>query len=473
VIIILTSLSFIAPGQTWPPSDADEKARLAEHVANRQLYNDLHAQVFPAYGKYLADKHDDDKKQAILLGWGEKATSNYVNLCLGESPDVEVDGRDVVDERPDEEVLIDASRYGLGLYEITGDGIFAQNPETCYIVTAPGHIRQATHYVFFHEFLVGDHKHVKFTIHGKGFIQHLIYSIKDDKLDQQVPLEDRGSGVWSYSFPAFSGLVLDAEGKQSTGVDDILIVRLDNKLSSERSYGRSDYTPSAKSLIEALCRAFSDRFELLRKFSRPVFAGPESAFNHFNFAKDRWELRLDEPLMLEPGSPEPKFISPNVAGLAYVEREIEDYMTQLLQMLDLVKQEELGKAESGTALAFRLLPTTSRVRKFATGLKKAIPKVLSLQSKLSVALGLPEAVAFEPSEVSVTMQDGVPNDPQQLATIDTMKAQTLNTLVTGRVLSPAAALRAAYDMGLVKPLPNMDIENSILQISKEIGDQVI
>jgi hypothetical protein len=424
VIIILTSLSFITHGQPWPPADEDEKARLSEHVANRRLYNDLHAQVFPAYGKYLADKHDDDKKQAIILGWGEKATSNYVNLCIGEAPDVEVDGIDVVDERPDGEVLIDASRYGLGLYEVSGDGIVAQNPENCYMVVRPGYIRQVTHYVFFHEFLVGDHKHVKFTIHGRGFIQHLIYAIKDDKLDQQVPLEEVQSGVWSYpSFPAFSGLQLDAEGKQSTGVDDILIVRLDNKLSSERAYGRSDYTPSVKSLIEALERAFADRFELLRKFSRPVFAGPESAFNHFNFAKDRWELRLDEPLMLEPGSSEPKFISPNVAGLAYVEREIDDYMTQLLQMLDLVKQEELGKAESGTALAFRLLPTTSRVRKFATGLKKAIPKVLSLQSKLSVALEIPDAIAFEPSSVAVTMQDGIPRDARQEAEWATLAFQ--------------------------------------------------
>jgi hypothetical protein len=414
VIIILTDLSFIQPGQPWPPSDADEKARLDEHKSNRQLYNDLHVDVFPKYAAYLRDKNDDDKKTPILLGWPEKATSNYVNLCLGEEPDVEVDGMDVVDERPDEEVLIDASRYGIGLYEVTGDGIVAQNPENCYMVVRPGYIRQIDYYVFFHEFLVGDHKHVKFTVHGKGFIQHLIYAIKDDKLDQQVPLEDKGAGVWSYpTFPAFSGLVLDVEGKQSTGVDDILIVRLDNKLSSERSYGRSDYTPSAKSLIEVLCRAFSDRFELLRKFSRPVFAGPESAFNHFNFAKDRWELRLDEPLMLEPGSAEPKFISPNVAGLAYVEREIEDYMTQLLQMLDLVKQEELGKAESGTALAFRLLPTRSRVRKFSTSLKKAIPKVLSLQSKLSVALQVPGAVAFEPSAVAVKMQDGIPSDPKE------------------------------------------------------------
>jgi hypothetical protein len=225
-------------------------------------------------------------------------------------------------------------------------------------------------------------------------------------------------------------------------------------------------------LLEALELAYARREEVLAKFARPVLQAGESAANHFNHAKQKWEIRLDEPIMLEPGSVEAKYLTWQ-AELGAVENAIKDKMDQLLQMMDLVKQEELGQATSGTALAFRLLPTRSRVRKFSTGLKKAIPKVLSLQSKLSVALGSPEAVAFEPSEVSVTMQDGVPNDPQQLATIDATKAQTLNTLVTGRVLSPAAALRAAYDMGLLKPLPNMDIENSILQISKEIGDQVM
>lgn len=423
MIAILTDLSWIAPSKPWPPVDEDEKARLEEHRANRLIYNNLHAQVFPAYGKYLADRRDDDKKQPIILGWGEKATSNYVNLCIGESPDVEVKNIDVTEDRPDEEVLIDASRYGIGLYEVTQDGIIAQNPESCYMVVTPGNIRKVVYYVFYHEFKVEKQQYVKFTIHGKGFIQHIIWEIKDGKFGQQVPLEETG-GVWGYlSFPAFAGLQIDSEGKQRTGVNDILIVRLDNALSSERAYGRSDYTSSVKSLIEALERAFADRFELLRKFSRPFFAGPESAFNHFNFAKDKWELRTDEPLMLEPGSAEPKFLSPDVSGLSHVNNEIEDYMTQLLQMLDLVKQEELGKAESGTALAFRLLPTTSRVRKFSTGLKKSIPKVLSLQSKLSVALEMPDAVAFEPSDVSVVMQDGIPRDPKQEAEWATMAFQ--------------------------------------------------
>jgi len=458
---MLTDLSFIAPGKPWPPEDLDEKARLAEHAFNRCLYNNQH-EVFSKYAAYLRDKEDDDKKITIILGWPEKATTTYVNLCIGEAPDVEINDVDVVEERPDEEVLIDVSRYGLGLYEPTQDGIFPQNPENCYLVNAPGNIRKVTEYVFFSQFNVEKQTFIKFTIHGKGFIQHLIYVVKEGKLGERQDLA---------KYPAYAGLLIDKEtGIQKTGVDDILIVRVDNALSSERRYGRSDYTPSVCSWIEALELAFARREEVLAKFARPVFQAPESAFNHFNHAKQVWEIHLDEPILLEPGSLRAEFLTWQ-AELGAVEQAIQDKMDQLLQMLDLVKQEELGKAESGTALAFRLIPTTSRVRKFATGLKKAIPKVHSLYSKLQVALGQ-GGEAIEPEDVSIVFYDGIPDDQKQLADIEGVKANTLSVLVTARILSPKAALRAAYDMGILMPLPGMSIEDSIVEIAREAKEQV-
>ncbi len=99
--MVLTDLSWIAPGKPWPPEDQDEKDRLAEHAFNKAIYNNQH-EVFSKYAAYLRDKADDDKKMPIILGWGEKATTNYINLCIGEDPDVELDGKDLTDERPDE-----------------------------------------------------------------------------------------------------------------------------------------------------------------------------------------------------------------------------------------------------------------------------------------------------------------------------------------------------------------------------------
>jgi len=56
-------------------------------------------------------------------------------------------------------------------------------------------------------------------------------------------------------------------------------------------------------------------------------------------------------------------------------------------------------AMSGTALGIRLIPTTSKVRKFASAYKLAVPEALSLKSKLDDSLGQGEVPTFEPDEV--------------------------------------------------------------------------
>lgn len=436
----LTDLSWIATGKAWPPEDPDEANRLKEHAFNRQIYSNQH-EVFEKYAAYLRDKADDDKKVAIILGWGEKATTNYINLCIGDDPDVELDGEDLVDERPDEEVLIDVSRYGFGLYEPTEDGIFAQNPENCYLVNAPGNIRKVSEYVFFHKFTVEKTEYLKLTIHGKGYIQHLIYELKEGKLGNRQDLK---------AFSAYAGLMVDAEGKQITGIDDILIVRVDNALSTDIRYGRSDYTPSVASLIEALDRAFADRFELLRKYSRPVFSG---APNHFDFAKGTWDVRLDMPFNKEDSGSDPKFVHPDVGSMEHVEAEIEGCMNQLLYMLDLVKVEEANKAESGTALALKLQPTLSRVKRFAKALKKAIPKVEAHYNQL---IGNP----IDIEKITVDIRNGLPKD--QAATI-----LFVSTAYAGGFMSLETAVATAQDFEMSDD-PESPLQKEIARIKSQV-----
>lgn len=388
---MFNNLDWLMPGKPWPPDDQDEAARLKEHLLNKAIYNNEH-EIFSKYAAYLKDK-EDDKKIPIILGWGEKATSNYINLCISEEPDVEYDGQDISLPRPDEEFLIDISRFGLGLYEVTEEGIFAQSPENCYIVTAPGNWRKVTEYVFFHPFKVDTKEYIKVTVHGKGYIQHRVFLVDNGKLS--ASLDPR-------TFPAFEGLKIDETGMQKTGIDDILVVRGDNALSTDRRYGRSDYTPSVISLIQALDLAFARREEVLAKFSRPLLQAPESAYNHFDHAKKRWTINLDKPILLEPGSLKAEYLTWQ-AELGAVEKAIEDKMNQLLYMLDLVKVEEANKAESGTALALKLQPTLSRVTRFAKILKTAIPKVIYLHGLLT---NDPKDI----ENITVEIKNGLPRD---------------------------------------------------------------
>lgn len=447
---MINSLSFIGDGQPWPPTDADESARLKEHEFNEALYNNLHDKIFPKYSAYLADKAEDDKKVTIILGWGEKATTAYVNLVIGEPPDVELNGEDYFVERPDEEVLIDVSRLGFGLYEISQDGINCINPRRVYLVTDPGNFRKMLAYVAFAMFDQPDPDpknkeplhYVKFTIYTPGQIQHQIYQIIDSGFANipgaEYVISDSGKKLKGplklAEFPAFAGLTVDANGVQLTGINDMLIVRVDNALSSDRRYGRSDYRGIA-GLLEALELSFARREEVLAKFARPVFMAPESAFNHFNFARDAWEIRMEEPIMMEPGSNEAKFLTWQ-AELGAVEKSIEDKMDQLLYMLDLSRVllagKDSGGVASGTALIIRLIPSLSRARKYANAMKAVIPKVLSLDSKLKKALGR-GGPAFEPEQIQVTFNNGVPRDPLQ-------DAQACSLAVAGGFMSVETAI---------------------------------
>lgn len=411
---MLNSLEFIQDGAEWPPKDADEAARLAEHALMRAIYNGLHDKIFPRYIAYLADSPKDTKKPVIILDWPELATTSYLNLLIGEEPEVKAPIENMP-ERPDEEVFIDASRYGHGLYEISDDGITAINPENVYLVVQPGNIRKITAYVIFNKFKLIEKEYIKFTIHTKGQIQHLVFELKNAKLTGPIDLA---------SFLTFADLEVDKQGIQKPDVDDFLIVHVQNRLTSERYYGRSDYKPSVISLTESLELSFAQRDEVLAKFVNPTPVIPESATT-YDFGKDEWVYKPGAPIITAPGDASPSLMVWQ-AELTSVENAIEQKMDQILQMMQLSRVllagKDAGTAESGTALRIRLIPTVAKVNRYARAAEKAIPKVLNLWSQLKLPI-------VEQKDIQVILQDGIPEDKLETARTaqlwDYMKAISL------------------------------------------------
>ena len=472
---MLTDLSFVADGRPWPPVDADEAARLKEHAFMRQIYNGLHEKVFPRYIAYLADASKDSKKQKIILDWPELATDSYINLLLGEEPEIVAGNRDDLPTLPTDQVFIDVSRYGIGLFEVSDAGIQALNPENCYIVVTPGNIQLPQAFVFFHiwkekESQSGKEKeieYIKFTIHQPGKIRHLIFLISpgagltksEKKLSGPLPIGD---------FPAYSDLEVDADGYQYPPVEDMLVVAIQNKLSSERYYGQSDYKPSIISLIESLELLFAQRAEVLAKFTSPTPIVPESA-TVFNHSTQEWEYKPGQAIITKPGDPSPSLMVWQ-AELGAVDRAIEQSMDQLLQMLQLSRVllagQGQGTAESGTALRIRLIPTLSKVSKYARAAEKAIPAVLHLWSQLH-----PPEIPIE--DITINLQDGIPDDPMEEANVNNIRAAALATLKTVGIIGRRGALQMAFDSGLLKALPGLDVEQSIDQLLSESLDELI
>lgn len=434
--------------------------------------------VFPKYAKYLADKSFDDKIQKVVIGIAETAVSAYCDLLLGEAPDID---SPKVYPLPDEELYIDVSRYGLGLLEISESGIGTVNPESCYMVINPSDIRDVIAYVIFHEFQIPavepgkpSKQYVKFTIHQPGTIQHLVYLVKDSKLKQSIPLAE---------FPEYASLEVDGDGIQQTGIDEMLIVRADNALSSDRYYGRSDFSPSVHSLIEALDLAFARRAEVLAKFSRPVPMVPESAMQ-FDHSLNKWVFRTTDAIILREGQNTAGYLTWQ-ASLVDVETEIQGLFSQLLMKLKVSKillaggstgAASPGVSESGTALKIRLIPTLAKVRKFATSYKRVVPMAFSLMSKLEVALGIPNEGAFEPEDVKIEMQDGIPDIPLEIAQLRLVNSQAIATLKTAGVLDNKSAMRAALSMGvltsdMLMESDDPEVEAAVAQVSADVVDQ--
>lgn len=472
---MLTNTDFVADGRPWPPKDEDEAARLKEHAFMRQIYNGLHEKVFPRYITYLADAPKDSKKQKIILDWPELATDSYLNLLLGEEPEIVAGSRDDLPTLPTDQAFIDVSRYGIGLFEVSDAGIQALNPENCYIVVTPGNIQKPQAFVFFHiwkekESQSGKEKeveYIKFTIHRPGEIQHLVYLISpgsgltnsEKRLNGPLRLAD---------FPVYANLKVDAEGYQYPPVEDMLVVAIQNKLSSERYYGQSDYKPSILSLIESLELLFAQRAEVLAKFTSPVPIVPESA-TVFNHSTQEWEYKAGQAIITKPGDPSPSLMVWQ-AELGAVDRAIEQSMDQLLQMLQLSRVllagQGQGTAESGTALRIRLIPTLSKVSKYARAAEKAISAVLHLWSQLH-----PPEIMEE--DIEVKMKDGIPDDPMEEANVNNIRATALATLKTVGIIGRRGALQMAFDSGLFKPLAGLDVEQSIDQLLSESLDEMI
>ncbi|MFA5354716.1 MAG: hypothetical protein WC291_10840, partial [Thermodesulfovibrionales bacterium] len=319
---MLTNTDWLQNGKPWPVPDADEQKRLAEHIRNRQIYDDFHELVFEKYSAYLKDERNKDKKVPIFLSWPKNATGTYIDQAIGETPDIKItgpsdEGKRYISElhRTDEEALVDFSRYGLMLFEVSLEKgqparIEAISPENCLFVLKPGDIRTVTHYIIFSEFERNLLKYVYFRVHSAGQILHQVFEIKAGKLSGPLNLQT-----------FFPELQTAKDGIQKTGVKAPLVVAVHNELTTDRYYGRSHYTRAVQSLLEAMELAFAERAEVLATFTRPIPVVPESACD-FDHATGKWVFKTDEAIVVQDGT------SANVSVLTW-DAQLEDLAKHL------------------------------------------------------------------------------------------------------------------------------------------------
>jgi hypothetical protein len=126
---------------------------------------------------------------------------------------------------------------------------------------------------------------------------------------------------------------------------------------------------------------------------------------------------------------------------------------------------------SRTALGIRLIPTTSKVRKFASAYKIAVTLALSLKSKLDESFGQGEVPPFEPDEVKIFLFDGVPKIPSEEATTRASNAGALVGMLEANLLDLKTTLRQCLILGVITKdalIPLADAEAALDEFEKSL-----
>ncbi len=419
---MLTSLSFLNIGATWPPPA--ERDRLQLYQTNRDLFEGRHDQVFTDWIRLLRD--DQQATLELILNWPKRLSTLFADLLLGEPPKVQAG-----DEGSQEqealiriiesnglfntiyEVALDVSRFGVGLLKVRFDGraiIEAQMPSVWYPVVRPDNVKDVTHHVLAWDYTVGDgdqaQRFLKVEIHEKGKITSKVYKLA-------------GANIAGTTSTIMS--LAEAETVTATGVDGFLVVPVMNLSTSDRYTGLDDYS-DLDTILQELEVRIAQVSRILDKHSDPNLYGPDSALEQ-DPKTGQWIFRGGGKFYpVAPGEQPPGYVTWD-GQLEAAFREIELLMDHFYTLSETSAaafgQLKAGLAESGSALRRLMMAPLAKVNRIRLRFDPALRRTLTLAAALEAAQRMSGAVRVE--DVSVTWRDGLPDDEVEQTTIETQR----------------------------------------------------
>lgn len=246
--MVITDLKEVSNGAAWPI----DRGRLDRYAKNALLYEGRHGEVWPELNPFLGLQPGLDPSKTFNLGdrfdrnhvdmtvnWYKRATTCFADLLCGEPFKVIADEQSTADRiitdnsltLKTHDLVMDLIRYGTGIYKIRFDkkGIIEViNPRYWYPVVSPDNATEITAHVLAWEFKVDDVDYVREEIHEKGKITNKLFKSGGNKL-QEVPLT---------IFDRYSKIAPEV----NTGIDDFLVVPVQNILDSSGIFGMDDYS---------------------------------------------------------------------------------------------------------------------------------------------------------------------------------------------------------------------------------------
>ncbi len=409
---MLTSLDFLSTGKPWPPPS--EMERLTRYNQNRLLFEGKHEQVFKDWIRLL--REDQQATLEMVLNWHKRITLLFADLLLGEPPKIIAgergsEGQVSVERLIDEndlfnvcyEVALDVSRYGTGLFKVRYDGraiIESQQPVVWFPVVAPDNLKEVTAHVLGYDYEADEpgafgrrvkRQYLKTELHEKGKITTTLYLLKGGTIGEIVEQEEA-----------------------NTGVDEFLVVPVNNILTTDRVTGLDDYS-ELDSIIQELEIRVAQISRILDKHADPNMYGPDTALEQ-DPKTGEWTFRGGgKYFTVGPDDKPPGYVTWD-GQLEAAFRQIDFLMEQLYILSETSAaafgQLKSGLAESGTALRRLMMAPLAKVNRIRMRFDPALKEVLWLASALEKAQGMAGAVLLE--NIHIDWKDGLPDDEQEL-----------------------------------------------------------
>lgn len=431
---MLTDLGFIGIGKPWPPTS--EIDRLTLYDNNRKLFEGKHEQVFKDWIRLL--REDQRATLEIILNWHKRLSTLWADLLLGEPPRISAGDRNSPEQQVVErivrdnnlvnvayEVALDVSRFGTGLFKVRYDkrGIIeAQQPAVWFPVVKPDNVKDVVAHVLAWTWdeeqkgLFGTKKitHLKAEVHEKGRITTVEFLVREGKITNEISREE-----------------------QATGVNDFLVVPVNNVLTTDRITGLDDYS-DLDSIIQELEVRVAQISRILDKHADPNMYGPDTALEQ-DPATGQWTFRGGGKYFpVGQGEQPPGYVTWD-GQLEAAFKQIDLLMEQLYILSETSAaafgQLKSGLAESGTALRRLMMAPLAKVNRIRMRFDPALKKTLRLASELELAQGMPGAVKLE--NIDIAWQDGLPQDEME-------QAQMYSLLVQNGLVSRETALKHLF-----------------------------
>ena len=407
---MLTDLSFLQPGRPWPPPC--EKERLRRYAYNRALFandcDDKYREQAKRIERVIGE-YREVVSYHIALNYPKRISVKTADLLLGEPPKWDageqtgtldkIAARSALIGGSLREAVLDISMCGDGLLYIrrTEQGAIIDTvaPDIWFPVVSPNNIKEIVCHVLAWQYSVTEGErtaeYLRLVIHDRG------------QYTERTHMLDSGT----------IGKMVGEERTTPTGLDDFAVLHIPNTTTSRSLYGMDDYT-DIDSIVSELEVRIDQIARVLDKHTDPTMQGPRSALikdaaGNYVFPAGNYVINQDE--------------NGNTANVGYLtwDAQLAANFALIDKLIDqLYTQSEMGAAifgdvanksgsiPSGTALRRMMISPLAKVSRIREKLDPALKKAFRLAAKLDgVTVG----------DISVTRQDGLPDDPKESAEI--------------------------------------------------------